>query len=84
MMQHNQLTLSKYRSEFPFTNKVTFLNHASFGPLPKRSWNATLEYYKYLRLEKTEDIDRVSFRKLDEIRVIIAKMLKAMPEEVGV
>ena len=83
MMQHNQLNLSKYRKEFPFTNKVTFFNHASFGPLPNRSWNATLEYYQYLRLEKTEDIDRVSFRKLDEIRVLIGKMINAKPAEIA-
>lgn len=82
-MKQTKINLSKYRKEFPFTNQVTFLNHASFGPLPQRSWIATLEYYKYLRLEKTEDIDEESFKKLDEIRVAIAKMIKAKPSEIG-
>jgi selenocysteine lyase/cysteine desulfurase len=41
------------------------------------------EYYKYLRLEKTDDIDRASFEKLDEIRVMIAKMIKAKPAEIA-
>jgi len=83
MIQHNKVTLSKYREEFPFTNKITFLNHASFGPLPERSWNVTQEYYQYLRLEKTEDIDRVSFQKLDEIRAIIGKMINAKSSEIA-
>jgi cysteine desulfurase/selenocysteine lyase len=82
-MKPSKINPSKYRKEFPFTNKVTFLNHASFGPLPQRSWNATQEYYKYLRLEKTEDIDKVSFRKLDEIRILLAKMIHAKPAEIG-
>jgi cysteine desulfurase/selenocysteine lyase len=83
IMKPPKINLSRYRSEFPFTDKVIFFNHASFGPLPQRSWNATQEYYKYLRLEKTEDIDRESFRKLDEIRVLIAKMIKAQPAEIA-
>lgn len=82
-MQSTKINLSKYRKEFPFTNKVLFLNHASFGPLPKRSWNAAQEYYKYLRLEKTENIDRESFKKLDEIRGLIANMIHAKPGEVA-
>ena len=82
-MKPNKINLSKYRGEFPFTNKVIFLNHASFGPLPQRSWNATQEYYQYLRLEKTENIDAESFRKLDEIRVLIANMIHAKRGEIA-
>jgi len=82
-MKPSKPDLSKYSSEFPFTDKVIFFNHASFGPLPRRSWKATQEYYKYLRLEKTEDIDEESFRKLDEIRALIGKMIKAKPEEIA-
>ncbi|MGB8656309.1 MAG: aminotransferase class V-fold PLP-dependent enzyme [Candidatus Zixiibacteriota bacterium] len=82
-MNRNRLNLFQYRREFPFTKKVTFLNHASFGPLPQRSWRVTQEYYKYLRLEKTEDIDKESFHKLDQIRVAVARMIKAKPAEIG-
>jgi cysteine desulfurase/selenocysteine lyase len=77
------IDLSKYRSEFPFTNKIAYLNHASFGPLPQRSWEATEEYYQYLRLEKVKDIDEIAFNKLDEIRVMTADMIKARPEEIA-
>lgn len=82
-MKPTKINLSKYRSEFPFTDKVIFFNHASFGPLPQRSWKATQEYYEYLLLEKTEDIDAESFRKLDEIRVLIANMIHAEPGEIA-
>ncbi len=34
-------------------------------------------------MEKTEDIDQESFRKLDEIRGFIASMIKAKPEEIA-
>jgi cysteine desulfurase/selenocysteine lyase len=75
--------LSKYRSEFPYTEKLVFMNHASFGPLPERSWKVTEEYYKYLRLEIIRDLDEVTFQKLDEIRVMVAGMIKAKPEEIA-
>ncbi len=82
-MKPTKINSSKYRSEFPFTERVIFLNHASFGPLPQRNWNATEEYYKCLRLEKIENMDKVAFRKLDEIRVLIADMIRANPEEIA-
>jgi selenocysteine lyase/cysteine desulfurase len=77
------LDLSKYRREFPFTDKVTFFAHASFGPLPDRSWKATEEYYNYLRLQEIKNMDKVAFEKLDEIRVFAAGMIKAKPEEIA-
>jgi len=82
-MKLTKINSSKYRSEFPFTKRVIFFNHASFGPLPRRSWNATEEYYKCLRLEKIKNMDKVAFEKLDEIRVLIAGMIKAKPEEIA-
>jgi len=82
-MKPNEIDPSSYRTEFPFTDRVTFFNHASFGPLPRKSWKATEEYYKYLRLEKTEDIDEASFRKLDEVRILIGRMIKAKPAEIA-
>lgn len=77
------INLSIYRKEFPFTDRITYLNHASFGPLPQRSWQATEDYYRHLRLEKIENIDRIAFEKLDEIRVLIANMIKAKPSEIA-
>ena len=82
-MNPADVDLSKYRSEFPFTGKVTFFAHASFGPLPQRSWKATKEYYDCLRLEKIKDMDKVAFEKLDDIRVMAAEMIKARPDEIA-
>jgi selenocysteine lyase/cysteine desulfurase len=80
-MRPAEINLSKYRREFPFADKVTFFAHASFGPLPRRSWEATKEYYDCLRLDKLKDMDKAAFAKLDDIRVMAAEMIKAMPEE---
>lgn len=82
-MKPTPINLSQYRKEFPFTKKVTFLKHASFGPLPQRSWKATQEYYSYLKVEKTDDIDKDAFHKLDEIRILLAKMIHAQPAEIA-
>lgn len=82
-MSRLEIDLSKYQSEFPFTDKLVFMNHASFGPLPQRSWRATEEYYSHLRLEKGGDLDEEAFNKLDEIRALIAGMIKARPEEIA-
>lgn len=82
-MNPPEVDLSKYRNEFPFTDKVTFFAHASFGPLPQRSWEATKEYYDCLRLEQIKNMDKVAFEKLDEIRVLAAGMIKARPDEIA-
>ncbi len=82
-MNPAEADLSKYRSEFPFTDKVTFFAHASFGPLPERSWKATKEYYDCLRLEKIKDMDKVAFAKLDDIRAMAAEMIKARQDEIA-
>jgi cysteine desulfurase/selenocysteine lyase len=82
-MKPAKIDLSKYRSEFPFAEKITYLNHASFGPLPQRSWKATEDYYKHLRLEKLKDMDKVALEKLDEIRILVAGMVRAKPEEIA-
>jgi cysteine desulfurase/selenocysteine lyase len=82
-MEPNKTDLTSYRKEFPFTDNIIFFNHASFGPLPQRSWDATEDYYKHLRLEKLKDMDKVAFEKLDNIRVLVAEMIKAKPEEIA-
>ena len=51
--------------------------------MPEKSWKATQEYYQGLRLKKTADDDREAFRKLENIRKMIAKMIKARPEEIA-
>lgn len=83
MKKSKSMDLAKYREEFPFTEEIIFFNHASFGPMPERSWNATREYYDGLRLKKMIDDDREAFQILENIRKLIAKMIKAEPEEIA-
>ena len=75
--------LARYRWEFPFTQKVNFLNHASFGPIPLKALKKTLEYYDALTLKKVVDMDKLTFEMMDKIRIYLAKMIKAKPSEVG-
>jgi selenocysteine lyase/cysteine desulfurase len=77
------MKLERYRREFPFTRNVTFLNHASFGPIPLRALSKTLEYYDALSLKKVMDMDKVTFEMMDKIRVLLAKMIEAKPSEIG-
>jgi len=83
MNKSKSIDLAKYRKEFPFTKEMIFFNHASFGPMPKTCWKATEDYYQGLRLKKTPDDDREAFRKLDNIRKTVAKMINAKPEEIA-
>jgi selenocysteine lyase/cysteine desulfurase len=83
MNKSERMDLAKYRKEFPFTEEITFFNHASFGPMPEVSWKATEEYYKGLRLRKVVDDDREAFQILENIRKLISKMIKAKPEEIA-
>jgi selenocysteine lyase/cysteine desulfurase len=82
-MKAAKVDLSKYRSEFLFTDKIAFFAHASFGPLPQRSWKATEEYYNCLRLEEIRNMDKIAFEKLDDIRAMAAEMIRAKPEEIA-
>lgn len=75
--------LRRYRKEFPFIQEVTFLNHASFGPIPSRALRSTYEYYDALTLKKVVDMDKLTFDRLDRIRTYLAKMIKAKPSEIG-
>ena len=75
--------LNQYRKEFPFTKNVTFLNHASFGPIPIRALKKTLEHYDALSLKNLMDMDKITFKMMDKIRINLAKMIKAAPGEIG-
>ena len=83
LKKNKEKYLTKYRKEFPFTEKVTFLNHASFGPIPLRALKKTLEYYDALTLKKVVDMDKLTFEMMDKIRIYLAKMIKTKPSEVG-
>jgi len=83
MKRKSEIDLKRYRKEFPYVNKITYLNHASWTPLPKRSVKAAEEFLKYATLKKTGDVDKLCFDLLDDNRKKIARMIHARTEEIG-
>ncbi len=83
MSKSEGINLARYRKQFSFTKEITFLNHASFGPMPQVSWKATEKYYQALRLKRIADDDKEAFRILESIRRHVARMIRTKPEEIG-
>jgi len=79
----SKMDLRKYRKEFPHVNEVTYLNHASWTPLPRRSVKAAGEFLEYATLRKSGDVDELGFRLLDDARKKMARMIYARTEEIG-
>jgi selenocysteine lyase/cysteine desulfurase len=79
----SQIDLKRYRKEFPFIDKITYLNHASWAPLPKRSVKAAELFLKYATLKKTDDLDKLGFDLLNDTRKKIARMIHAETSEIG-
>ena len=79
----SKIDLEKYRKEFPHVNTITYLNHASWTPLPRRSVKAAKEFVEYATLKKSGDVDELGFRLLDDARKKMARMMHARTEEIG-
>ncbi len=83
MKRKYEINLKKYRKEFPFTDKIIYLNHASWTPLPQRSVRAAEEFLEYATLKKTGDIDKLGFGLLNDNSKKIARMIHAGTSEIG-
>ncbi|MGB2698672.1 MAG: aminotransferase class V-fold PLP-dependent enzyme [Candidatus Zixiibacteriota bacterium] len=83
MKRSSQIDLKKYRKEFPHTNKITYLNHASWTPLPQRSVRAAEKFMEYATLKRTGDVDKLGFDFLDDNRKKIARMIHTKTSEIG-
>jgi cysteine desulfurase / selenocysteine lyase len=70
------------RAEFPWADETTYLNHASIGPLPERT-RLALEAFNRRRAMPFLLPDRDLFGTVAETRRLIAQLLSATPEEVG-
>ena len=70
------------RSEFPWADETTYLNHASIGPLPERT-RRTLEEFNRRRTMPFQLPDRDLFAALAESRRLIAELVSATPEEIA-
>jgi cysteine desulfurase / selenocysteine lyase len=70
------------RTEFPWADETVYLNHASIGPLPERT-RLALEAFNRRRAMPFRLPDRDLFGTLTESRRLIAQLIGATPEEIG-
>lgn len=74
-MTKNTTTQDRWRLEFEIRRGVTFLNHASFGPVPKRGRLAVEDLLRRQgRFIGDPDADPDTFRMLDESRTMFAAL----------
>lgn len=77
------LSLSALRAEeFPWSTGTVYLNHASIGPLPERT-RLALEEFNRRRAAPFQLPDRDLFGTLSESRRLIARLVGATQEEIG-
>ncbi|MGH7514408.1 MAG: aminotransferase class V-fold PLP-dependent enzyme [Gemmatimonadales bacterium] len=70
------------QAEFPWADETVYLNHASIGPLPERT-RLALEAFNRRRATPFRLPDRDLFGTLADARRLIAQLLSATPEEIG-
>lgn len=70
------------RAEFPWADETIYLNHASTGPLPERT-RLALEAFNRRRATPFRLPDRDLFATLDRARQLIARLISATVEEIG-
>ena len=68
--------------EFPWTSDTTYLNNASIGPLPERT-RLVLEAFNKKRAAPFQLPDRELFAGMAESRRLVAELIGASPEEIG-
>jgi cysteine desulfurase / selenocysteine lyase len=79
----SQFSPSALRAEeFPWTSDTVYLNNASIGPLPERT-RLVLEEFNRRRGAPFRLPDRDLFGTLSESRRLIARLVGAAPEEIG-
>jgi cysteine desulfurase / selenocysteine lyase len=70
------------RTEFPWTADTIYLNNASIGPLPERT-RLVLEAFNRKRAAPFQLPDRELFAMMAESRRLVAELVGASPEEIG-
>jgi len=75
--------LSAIRKQFPFTRNIVYFNHAAYGPLPLDSLREALDFYRTLTHRLDESTEYHSFKLLDKIRGLIAKIINSSAAEIA-
>jgi selenocysteine lyase/cysteine desulfurase len=71
------------RIEFPWTSEgVSYLNHASTGPLPERTVSVLAEWNR-VRAEPWRNTAKEQFGVLERSRELCARMIGAVPDEIA-
>ena len=70
------------RTEFPWTEETTYLNHASVGPLPERT-RLTLEEFNRKRAAPFQLPDRDLMATMGSSRRLAAELIGATPQEIA-
>jgi selenocysteine lyase/cysteine desulfurase len=73
---------TRRQTEFPWADETVYLNHASIGPLPERT-RLALEAFNRRRAMPFRLPDRDLFGTLTESRRLIAQLIGASAEEIG-
>lgn len=69
------------RDEFPITRNFNFMNHAAAAPISRRSADAARRYLS--RAEEYAYVHSEFFKHVDRVRVLVAQLLNANPDEVA-
>jgi cysteine desulfurase / selenocysteine lyase len=72
----------EFRAQFPITEKFIYLNHAAVSPLPRRCREEMENYLDELSSYGAVHYPDFIWSSLTETRVISARLLGAMPEQV--
>lgn len=70
------------RTEFPWTEETTYLNHASVGPLPERT-RLTLDEFNRKRAAPFQLPDRDLMATMGSSRRLAAELIGATPQEIA-
>ena len=74
--------IEKIREEFPITKQFIYFNHASMGPMPYRSVEATDRFNRSLQIECSLS-EQSLFEMRDRTRALGARLLGAEPSEIA-
>lgn len=75
---------ARWRREFDIPAGITFLNHASFGPVPRRGRKAVEQLLRRQgRFQGDPDVDAETFELLDASRRMFARITGADPRRVA-
>ncbi|MFC1883960.1 aminotransferase class V-fold PLP-dependent enzyme [Thermodesulfobacteriota bacterium] len=81
-MRKIKSTYLKYRSQFPITEKYTFMNHAAISAIPKRTADAVSSFYKDCSLRSSINYPKW-MKRIDDVRRLVASLINSQPGEIA-